>query len=215
MREHIVPVREIGDGKPGATTDTGDAVRANTYSVLATLLAAPPASDVLALIKTIETPSRNNNGNSGMAAAWGALKLAGERAAIEALDDEYHDLFIGVGRGEMVPYASWYLAGFMMDKPLAVLRQDLAELGFERRGNVCEPEDHLAALCETMSLIINSSGEIPFDRQRRFFNDHMAPWTGRFFLDLQNAKTARFYRAVGQFGEQFMEIERQYLSMLA
>ncbi len=65
-----------------------------------------------------------------------------------------------------------------------------------------------------MSLII-SSDEIPFDTQRKFFNDHLAPWMGKFFSDLQEAKAARFYRAVGQLGEQFIEIEKQYLSMLA
>jgi TorA maturation chaperone TorD len=114
-----------------------------------------------------------------------------------------------------MPYGSWYTTGFLMDRPLGVLRQELATLGFERQADVHEPEDHVAALCETMALIIGSENEIPFDTQRKFFSDHMGHWLGKFFGDLQQAKSARFYRAVGQLGEQFIEIEKRYLEMLA
>lgn len=188
------------------------AVRINTYRLLATLLAAAPTQDVLNLLRQIDTPT--NNGDSGMAASWQSLRLAGERATVEDVSDEYFDLFIGLGRGELVPYGSWYTTGFLMDRPLSVLRQDLAALGFERQEDVRESEDHAAALCETMSLIIDSE-EIPFETQRKFFNDHMGTWLERFFIDLQEAKAARFYRSVGQLGQQFIEIENQYLAMLA
>lgn len=191
---------------------TDDQIRANTYSLLASLLAGPPSAELLELLRKIDAPA--GNGESGMAAAWQTLKLAAERTTVEQLDDEYHELFIGVGRGELMPYGSWYLAGFMLDKPLALLRQDLAALGFERQQGVYETEDHVAALCETMSMIIGSQEEIPFGTQRKFFNDHMELWMGRFFNDLENAKSARFYRTVGRVGAQFMEIEKQYLSML-
>lgn len=188
------------------------ALRANTYSLLAAMLAAPVSQDMLERLKQIDADAAADGGN--VAAAWHALKLAGQWATVELLDDEYHELFIGVGRGELMPYGSWYMTGFLMDRPLSVLRQDLASLGIERQEDVHEPEDHVAALCETMSLVINSGDEISWDRQRRFFGDHMAPWIGKFFADLQNAKAARFYRAVGQLGEQFVEIERRYLTML-
>jgi TorA maturation chaperone TorD len=141
------------------------------------------------------------------------LRLAGERATVESLDDEYHELFVGIGRGEVVPYGSWYMTGFLMDQPLAVLRRDLQELGFERREDIKEPEDHVAALLETMGLMI-SDDDTSVDTQRRFFQSHMGPWMKTFFLDLQKASAARFYRAVGQFGEQFMEFEHKYLTML-
>ena len=190
-----------------------EALRANTYSLLATLLAAPPSQEVLTLLSGI--PRLANGDDSEMAAAWQALRLAGERTAADRLDDEFHDLFIGVGRGELVPYGSWYMTGFMMDQPLALLRRDLANLGIERQDDVRDPEDHVAALCETMSIIINNGDEVPFDTQRRFFNDHLSQWLGRFFVDMQKAKSARFYRAVGHFGERFFELERQYLAMLA
>jgi TorA maturation chaperone TorD len=125
---------------------------------------------------------------------------------------EYQDLFIGVGRGEVVPYGSWYMTGFLMDKPLALLRTDLQALGFERQPQVKEPEDHAGALCETMAMLIAEGRTL--DVQRRFFHGHMGPWMKPFFRDLGDARAAAFYRAVSQFGGQFIEFEEGYLTML-
>ena len=191
---------------PGVADD--DTVRANTYGLLGALLANPPHGELLDLLASIDPPSAD-----GLGAAWSVLKRAAERAEVEAVDDEYHDLFIGVGRGELIPYGSWYLTGFMMDKPLAVLRSDLAALGFERQDEVKEPEDHAAALLETMALIVVSP-EHGIDVQRRFFDRHVATWMRTFFADLQTADSARFYRAAGQFGDRFMAFEMQYLSIV-
>lgn len=187
-----------------------DSVRANTYALLGNLLARAPDAHVLGLLRQIQVP-----GNEGrdMAGAWNMLRLAAEQTSPDSAADEYFSLFIGIGRGELVPYASWYLTGFLMEQPLALLRIDLEALGFERREGVCEPEDHAAALCETMGMMVGSE-EIPLEVQRAFFQRHVAPWMSRFFRDLQQAETARFYRAVGLVGERFMEIEGQYLSML-
>jgi len=191
---------------PGVAAD--DAVRANTYALLGALLAGPPRREHLDLLASMDIPS-----SDGLGAAWDALRRAAEYADVEAVDDEYHDLFIGVGRGELIPYGSWYLTGFVMDKPLAVLRSDLAALGFERQDEVKEPEDHAAALLETMALLATSP-EHRIDVQRRFFDRHVATWMRTFFADLQHADSARFYRAVGQFGDQFMAFETQYLSIV-
>lgn len=185
-------------------------LRANTYGLLGALLAAPPAEHLIQLLRNI-TPAEV--GGDELASAWEVLRLAGGRANVASLDDEYYELFVGIGRGELVPYGSWYMTGFLMDKPLAVLRRDLAELGFERQESTKEPEDHAAALLETMGLMIGE-GDISVDVQRRFFQSHMGPWMKTFFLDLQKASAARFYRAVGQFGEQFIEFETKYLTML-
>ncbi len=194
-----------------AVVAEGEAVRAHAYSLLGALLGRPPTEEILGLLRQIE-PDSGTDGRD-MASAWACLRLAGERASVGPLDDEYHDLFIGIGRGEVVPYGSWYLTGFLMDRPLAVLRGDLAELGFERQDDVKEPEDHIAALCEIMAMLI-SNEEHDIAVQRRFFQAHIEPWGKNFFQDLQKAKTARFYRAVGQFGEQFVEFEQKYLSLL-
>ena len=198
----------VGEEVRSAPLD--ERLRANSYSLLGSLLAAPPSESLIKLLTGI-VPAEVG-GERDLTAAWEVLRLAAERASVASLDDEYHDLFIGIARGELVPYGSWYMTGFLMDQPLAVLRRDLAELGFERQENIKEPEDHVAALLETMGLMI-SDGDVSVDTQRRFFQSHMGAWMKTFFLDLQKASAARFYRAVGQFGEQFIEFERQYLNM--
>ena len=196
------------EGSALASVTRDDSVRANVYGLLGALLAAPPSQELFDLLSRIDPPS-----DDGLGAAWRGLRRAAENVDAEAVDDEYHDLFLGVGRGELIPYGSWYQTGFVMDKPLAVLRSDLAALGFERRDEVKEPEDHAAALLETMALIA-ASPEHDFDVQRRFFDRHVATWMSTFFADLQAADSARFYRAVGRFGEQFMAFETQYLSIV-
>ena len=193
---------------PSPSDADGGAVRANTYGLLGALLASPPRNEIFDLLAGIEVPSTD-----GLGAAWEALGRAARHAAVDAVDDEYHDLFIGVGRGELIPYGSWYLTGFVMDKPLAVLRSDLAALGFERQDDVKEPEDHAAALLETMALMV-ASPEHGIDVQRSFFDRHVATWMRTFFADLQTAGSARFYRAVGQLGDRFMAFEMQYLSIV-
>ena len=192
---------------PPSVTDE-DSVRANAYGLLAALLAGPPRQNIFELLASIDSSS-----DDGLGTAWRELGRAAERADVAAVDDEYHDLFVGVGRGELIPYGSWYQTGFVMDKPLAVLRSDLAALGFERQDDVKEPEDHAAALLETMALIA-ASPEHGIDVQRRFFDRHLATWMRTFFADLQTAGSARFYRAVGQFGDQFMAFETKYLSLV-
>lgn len=198
-------------GSPAKITEE-DRIRANTYRLLGTLMARPPNQDVIDLLRLIEVDTTEHDG--AMAAAWKTLSLAADRATVEALDDEYHTLFIGIGRGEIVPYSSWYLTGFMMERPLAQLRTDLKRFGLERAEKTKEPEDHAGALCETMSLLIESPKEISPHVQKAFFDDHIAPWMGKFFEDLQQSETANFYSAVGALGEQFIEVDRQYLEML-
>lgn len=202
----------IEDTTPDPEIAAEDQVRANTYRLLGSLLAQTPGTEVVDLLREIEVDDAAQD--SAMAAAWKTLSLAAHRATIEGLDDEYHALFIGVGRGEVVPYSSWYLTGFMMERPLAQLRQDLKRFGFERAESVKEPEDHAGALCETMSLLIGSPERASTHVQKSFFSDHILPWMGKFFEDLQNAKAANFYSAVGAVGEQFIEVDRQYLDML-
>lgn len=187
-------------------------LRANTYGLLGNLLARVPDRDMLDRLAAIET-ARSEQGN-GMAAAWTTLAMAARRTTLEALDDEYHALFIGIGRGELMPYGSWYLTGFLMERPLAALRQDLKALGFERREDVKEPEDHAGALMETMCMLILSGDAVSDHEQKRFFERHLEPWIGKFFEDLQNANRANFYAAVGVLGAQFVELEKQYLAML-
>jgi TorA maturation chaperone TorD len=183
-----------------------DRVRGNVYALLGNLLAGPPGDDLLPLLRGIAPESGDT---SLLAASWQLLAVAAGRASPEELRAEYDALFIGVGRGEIVPYGSWYLTGFLMEQPLAQLRGDLRALGIERQAGVCEPEDHAAALCDTMALLITGDAPAPLDQQHHFYARHLEPWLPRFFRDLQQAASARFYRAVGQLGEQFIGVESQ------
>jgi TorA maturation chaperone TorD len=187
-----------------------DRIRGNVYALLGHLLAAPPDADVLATLTAIDPVPGDGD---LLSAAWKMLAEAAGRSSPESLRDEHVALFIGLGRGEVVPYGSWYLTGFLMEQPLARLRGDLRELGIERQDGVHEPEDHAAALCDVMALLISGEDPAPVALQSRFFATHMEPWMGRFFRDLQQASSARFYRAVGQLGEQFMEVEKRAFGM--
>ncbi|MBV8089725.1 MAG: molecular chaperone TorD family protein, partial [Alphaproteobacteria bacterium] len=120
---------------------------------------------------------------------------------------EYFDLFIGVGRGELLPYGSYYLTGFLHERPLARLRADLVRLGIERVDGRGEPEDHAAILCEIMAGLVVGEFAAPTQRQHQFFEQHLAPWMARFFADLEAAPRAKFYCPVGAIGRLFIDIE--------
>jgi TorA maturation chaperone TorD len=119
---------------------------------------------------------------------------------------EYFDLFIGLGRGECLPYGSYYLAGYLHERPLARLRRDLTRLGIECAPGQAEPEDHAAVLCEIMAGLA-SRLLAPPGADRELFEAHLASWMERFFADLESAKAAGFYRRAGALGRVFMQIE--------
>jgi len=189
--------------------DEAERLRANVYAVLARFLARAPNAAELA-----ET-ARWNGDETPLGQAFEQLAEACRRADPTALHEEYEALFIGVGRGELLPYGSYYLTGFLNEKPLARLRASLRELGVERDPSVHEPEDHVAALMDVMAgLILGVFGGVAgLERQRTFFKDHIDPWAGYFFKDLENAKTATLYRHIGTIGREFLEIERAAFAM--
>ena len=114
-----------------------------------------------------------------------------------------------------MPYASFYLTGFLNERPLAALRTDLAALGVRRADANRDPEDHIAALCEAMAgLIEGDYGPADLDTQRRFFDRHLAPWAPRFFADLERARASRLYVPIGTLGRLFMDIEATAFAML-
>ena len=135
-------------------------------------------------------------------------------ADVTKVEREYFNLFIGLGRGELLPYASYYLTGFLNERPLARLRDDLAAIGVERVEGNYEPEDHAATLCEIMAGIRRRhASPAPEGAERRLFEKHMAPWIGRFFADLERAEAADFYRHVGALGRVFIEIETEAFAL--
>jgi TorA maturation chaperone TorD len=179
-------------------------LRAEIYGVLARLLAAPPEA---ALLKAL---ARMSGDDSGLGAAFRDLARAAAGATAETVEHEYHDLFIGVDRGELLPYASFYLTGFLHEKPLAELRGELIALGVERAVEVKEPEDHIAALCEVMAGLITGAFGVPapIETQQRFFDAFLKPWAGRFFHDLEVAQAAHLYAPVGRIGRLFFDVEQ-------
>jgi TorA maturation chaperone TorD len=149
---------------------------------------------------------------SGGGCCWvahAALAEAASEALTRVSEREYFDLFVGFGRGELLPYASYYLTGFLNERPLSRLRGDLASLGIEQAENNFEPEDHAATLCEIMAGL--AAGRFPAspEAQRAFFEKHVTPWMGRLFADLESAASAKFYRLVGSLGRLFLEIEAE------
>jgi len=184
-------------------------LRTNMYALLAVLLSQPPTHATLQVLRNIR-PGREVEAGA-LGPCWADLRAASVKYTCAQLDEEFHRLFIGLGRGEVIPYGSWYLSGHLMDKPLARLRGDLAVLGIERRPENRESEDHAASLCETMALISDPVASVPRERLRMFFLDHLATWMLRFFRDMQAAPSACFYRAVGRTGEAFMQREEQTL----
>jgi TorA maturation chaperone TorD len=192
-----------------ADVDEADLLRAQCYSLIAQLLARSPAQDMLARVAAL------GGDDTPFGAACARLAAAAAATNAQAAEREYFSLFIGVARGELVPYASYYITGFLNEKPLARLRADMQALGIARKPNVTEPEDHIASVCEMMAGLILGSFGAPADlaAQRRFFDRHLAPWAGRFFHDLEKAETASLYRPVGEIGRLFLAIEAEAFAM--
>jgi TorA maturation chaperone TorD len=205
--------RDAGDQGEGTDREIApeDELRANAYALLAVLLRREPDLGTLRQLAALASDETD------MGQALGALAEAARAADPEAVTEEFETLFIGVGESEIKPYGSYYLTGFMYEKPLAAVRAAMADLGIARAEGVAEPEDHIAALCETMCALITGALGRPVGlaAQRAFFDAHIASWAGRLFEDLETAESAAFYRRVGTIGRLFMHIEAQSFEMAA
>ena len=187
--------------------DEIDAARAREYALLSVLLRRAPNSDLLGRLAELRGDP------SPLGVAHAALGEAATAANVERVEREFFDLFIGIGRGELLPYSSYYLTGFLNERPLARLRDDLARLGIERAEGEVEPEDHAAVLCEIMAGLADGRFGGPAGADRELFEKHLAPWIGGFFADLEHAKTAEFYRGIGTVGRLFIEIESEAFTL--
>lgn len=187
-----------------------DQARSELYDFLGLLLSRPADAGLLAQIRALEGDDSPLGGALGMLAKIAAVTTP------EIAEREFNALFIGLGRGEFLPYASFYLTGFLNEKPLARLRQDMAERGIARAEDKREPEDNIASLMEMMAGMIQGRfGKVTsIAGQKSFFNAHIEPWAIHFFTDLQASDTSVFYGAVGALGRRFMEIEAEAFAML-
>lgn len=187
--------------------DEVDVARAQEYALLASLLLRAPNADTLARL------SRLGGDATPLGLAHIALAQAAAATSVADVQREFFNIFIGLGRGELVPYASFYLTGFLNDRPLAALRSDLARLGLERADGHHDPEDHIGTICEIMSALAERQFEVSADEESRFFGRYVLPWAGRFFGDLEAAESAKFYRAVGALGQLFIRVEAEAFAM--
>jgi TorA maturation chaperone TorD len=187
-----------------STVDEIDRARAREYALLATLLSRSPDSRLLLGLAGLQGDA------SAIGTAHAGLGEAARQVNEDSVRREYFDLFAGLGsQGGLLPYASHYLTGALYGRPLVRLREALAHLGIERAAAESEPEDHVAILCEIMSGLISGDIAGPPGADREFFELHLAPWARRFFVDLEQAKSADFYAAVGALGRIFVDVETE------
>lgn len=186
--------------------------RIEIYSLLATLMRKPPDAALLGSLAGLVLPEPDAD-EPALGRAWRELRTAARAADPADVDDEFHALFIGLGRGEVLPYASWYISGALMDRSLVTLRTDLARLALTRIDGNHEPEDHASALCEAMVLLADPVAGVGLPEQRRFFTVHVASWMDRLFKDVAAAKSVNFYRPVAALGSAFLAVEQSWLSL--
>ena len=194
-----------------ATSDVSeeDVLRADMYDFLASLLRKEPSDEL------IEKVSRLEGDESPIGSACLTLAHLAKTIDNGLIRNEYVEMFIGVGRGEILPFASYYLTGFLNDKPLANLRAEMSKIGIVRAEDVKEPEDHIASLFDIMSGLIRGQFGRAFsvDEQAKFFKKHIEPWAGLLMQDIEAAKTVVFFAPVGTIGKAFLEIESAAFSM--
>ncbi|MEO1207834.1 MAG: molecular chaperone TorD family protein [Pseudomonadota bacterium] len=194
--------------EPDYTAPSIDGERASLYILLAALLAEEPCHDTLATVEVISAP------DTELGRALNELAGLASETDLETLTDAYFELFVGVGRGLLVPYGSYYLTGFLNEKPLARLRTDMARLGIERDPDLKEPEDHIATVLEIMAGLLSGALPVPETttqdaEAQRFFEVHIAPWAEVFFKDLAATTAHPLYTAVGRVGLTFITIEEK------
>lgn len=206
LRPDLYPAA-MTDARPNGAIDEYDALRSQEYGLLAVVLGRAPTAALL------EQLGRLGSDESPLGRAHGALAAAARTTDPDEVSREYFDLFIGIGRGELLPYASYYLTGFLNERPLARVRHDLAAIGLERSDSMSEPEDHIAILFDTMAALAGRRLAVEPRTDARFFERHIEPWAGRLFADLENAESARFYRHVGALGRLWVEIETEAFAL--
>lgn len=186
-----------------------DKIRSDMYLFLSGVLQREPSDNLVGEYNNLD------GDKTRIGKAFNILSDLSKKVSPSDIRNEYQNLFIGVGRGELLPFGSFYVTGFLHDKPLASIRRDLNAMGIKRGDDFKEPEDHIACLCEIMSgMIIGEYGKyFSVPEQKSFFTKHIQPWAEHFFTDLEGAKSAIFYSPVGTIGKLFMKIEEEAFLM--
>lgn len=217
-----IPTKDSGHATPLIATGLlpltrEEQARADLYALIARLLITPPEPGLLEALAGADALDAAGHEHP-LDLAWENLVLAAGILDAEAIHEEFDTLFISAGTPQINPYASLYLGGFLHEKPLVALRTELAQLGLTRIAGVGETEDHLAALCEAMRIMI--AGDFggmalrqPIERQKQFFERHIASWSSRCLDDICALPEANFYRRVAEFAREFFLVEAQAFDM--
>lgn len=201
----------IGIASPG---DGDELARADLYGLLAQLWLAPPDATLHAALASATTPSPQPGGL--LEAAWEQLVGAVRGVDADAAAAEYEALFLGVGKPEVFLYGSYYLSGFLHEKPLAQLRTDLAALGLTRDGDRGETEDHVAYGLEVMRYLIagDDAASCNLEQQRRFFRAHLQPWVEALCDAVEGHPRAVVWAALARLTRAFVQVEAQAFDLL-
>ncbi|MFC7433778.1 molecular chaperone [Hydrogenophaga bisanensis] len=192
-----------------------ETARAEVYGLLAALYYAPPGADLLAQLRVAVTEAPAAGGF--LEEPWRQFVGTVRELSDQQVADEYDALFGGVGKPEVYLFGSFYLSGFLNEKPLAALRGDLAALGLVRDEAMPETEDHFACVCEVMRyLIAGDDVEVAnLTQQQKFFSTHVQPWVPAMCDAITAHPKARFYAALAAFTAAFISVEAQGFDLMA
>jgi len=198
----------------GAAEEREDLARAEVYGLLSELYRAPPSGELHAKLQVAVTDAPERG--AFLEASWRELVGAARRLSLQQIAAEHASLFEGVGKAEILPYASYHVAGRLQERPLVEVRRELARLGLERPDGVFETEDHLACLCEVMRYLIagDDLAVSNLEAQRRFHAAHLRAWIEGFCTGLEAHPRADFYRALAAFTRDFFAVEAQAFDLL-
>lgn len=189
-----------------------DQARAQLYGLIASLFRSAPDAQLLSALVHAEgfregDEERTEQGRA-LAKAWREMAQAGRAAFPVLLAHEHTELFNAPGRAEVTPYLLHYVMRYESETPLVDLRAQLAQWGIARRQGVFEPEDHVAALCETMRFVI-AVQQRALEDQKAFF-DRFLYRGGMAFCDAVRAsEKANFYKLVAAFTAAFLDVEKE------
>jgi TorA maturation chaperone TorD len=192
-----------------------ETARAELYGLIAELFYAPPTPALLAQLRVAATEAPASGGF--LEEPWRALVGVAREMDDGSIAQEHQALFGGVGKPEVYVYASHYLSGFLNEKPLAQLRNDLAALGLTRdAATMSETEDHVSYLMEVMRFLVagDDVSVSNLTQQAQFFAAHVQTWVLDLCDALQANPRARFYAALSQLTRAFVSVETQGFDLL-
>ena len=191
-----------------------ETARAEVYGLLAALFYEPPSTQLLAQLRVAVTEAPAKGGF--LEASWSEVVAVTRDTQDVTIQAEFNALFGGVGKPEVYLFGSHYLTGFLNEKPLVKLRNDLSALGLERDQSMHETEDHFACLCEVMRYLIagDDVSVANLTHQKSFFGDHVQPWTMPMCDAIAMHPRARFYACLAEFTRSFLNVETQAFDML-